>query len=105
MNVTILDILTPMNNYNVMPTKKATDKTMPFVASKGRRTKKRTGMIVQSLRMPVADNKLIRRAAQISRMSINGWGVKAIVEAAEKVIARKAIVESAEKGIAKKEGK
>lgn len=85
-----------MNNYNVMPTKKATPKTMPFVASKGRRSKKRTGMIVQSLRMPVADNTLVRRAAKISRMSVNGWGVKAILDAAEKVIAHHA---------AKKEGK
>jgi uncharacterized protein (DUF1778 family) len=42
----------------------------------------------QSLRLTVADNKLLREAAAIEGMSINFWAVRALVNAAKTRIAK-----------------
>jgi uncharacterized protein (DUF1778 family) len=51
-------------------------------------SKKRSGMTAQSLRLTVAENKLLREAATIERMSINVWGVRTLLAAAKRIIAK-----------------
>jgi len=50
-------------------------------------SKKRSGSVSQSVRATVAENKLLRQAAELERMSINAWCVKTLVAAAKKQIA------------------
>ena len=45
-------------------------------------------MTAQSLRLTVAENKLLREAATIERMSINVWGVRTLLAAAKRIIAK-----------------
>jgi hypothetical protein len=67
----------------------ATSKSSPKFsgARPDRYSKKRSGNISQSVRITVAENKLLRDAASLDRMSINAWCGKTLVAAAKKRIA------------------
>jgi len=52
-----------------------------------RYSKKRSGYVAQSVRLDVADNKLIRDAAELKRMSLNHWMTTALIAAAKKELA------------------
>jgi hypothetical protein len=47
-----------------------------------RHSKKRTGFVSQSVRLTVADNKLLREASSLDGMSINFWATRALMAAA-----------------------
>jgi predicted HicB family RNase H-like nuclease len=47
-----------------------------------RQSKKRTGYVSQSVRLSVADNKILREAAALDGMSINFWASRALLVAA-----------------------
>jgi uncharacterized protein (DUF1778 family) len=66
-----------------MYTKKATRKTL---RGTGTRSTKKTGYVLQSVRMPVAENNLVRKAADIKGVSINGWAAVTLRDAAQGVI-------------------
>jgi uncharacterized protein (DUF1778 family) len=51
---------------------------------------KKTGYVVQSLRLSVEDNLLIHEASDIAKFSFNGWAVTKLVEEAKRVIAKAA---------------
>jgi uncharacterized protein (DUF1778 family) len=53
-----------------------------------RQSKKRSGYLNQSLRLTVADNKLLREAAALDGCSINFWAVRALVAASKVRIAK-----------------
>jgi uncharacterized protein (DUF1778 family) len=62
-----------------------TNKTPPRKASRprpDRHSKKRTGYVSQSIRLTVADNKLLREASALEGMSINFWASRALITAA-----------------------
>ena len=52
-----------------------------------RYSKKRSGMVAQSLRFNGEENKLIREAAEADGRSINAWGTRILITAAKKQIA------------------
>ena len=52
-----------------------------------RYSKKRSGIINQSVRLTVEQNKLIREAADLEGMSISFWANRTLVAAAKKLIA------------------
>jgi hypothetical protein len=52
-----------------------------------RYSKKRSGYISQSVRLTVAENKLMREAAELEGFSINFWATRTLVAAAKKQIA------------------
>lgn len=68
-----------------MTTKKSTRKAAK--PRPDRYSKKRSGYISQSVRLTVAENKLLREAAEFEGMSINFWATRALVAAAKKAIA------------------
>jgi uncharacterized protein (DUF1778 family) len=59
----------------------------PPAARPDKYTKKRSGQVAQSLRLTVAENKLLREAATLERMSINVWAVRTLLAAAKRRIA------------------
>jgi hypothetical protein len=61
-----------------MATKKRTTKLG------GQRSKKKTGIVVQSLRIPVKDNNLFHKAAKADKRSFNTWANIALMRAARK---------------------
>jgi uncharacterized protein (DUF1778 family) len=62
------------------------------------RSKKKDGIVNQSLRLTVEENNLIRKAADLERRSINSWAVVELVRIAELRIAEaKAVKISKEK--------
>ena len=52
-----------------------------------RYSKKRGGTVAQSLRLSVADNRVLRQAATLKGQSINVWAVAVLVATANKTIA------------------
>jgi predicted HicB family RNase H-like nuclease len=55
----------------------------------GRRAKRRSGVIVQSIRLLVIDNNKLHDAAKAEGISFNGWATKTLVREAAKVLKRK----------------
>lgn len=76
-----------------MATKKTTRRARGAYAPRpDRYSKKKTGTITQSLRLNVADARLIRKAALAQRMSTNLWMTNHLVAAAAEELAE-AVVE------------
>jgi hypothetical protein len=69
-----------------MATKKLT--TKGYAKGVGQRSKKRTGYIVQSIRILVADNKKMHNAAKAENRSFNGWAQTVLLREADKVLKR-----------------
>lgn len=59
----------------------------------GRRSTKTTGDIVQSVRLLVADNKRLHKAAAKVGISFNGWAAIILKREAEKILAKKKVTE------------
>lgn len=59
-----------------------------YVKGVGRRSKKRTGVIVQSIRLLVVDNRRMHDAAREVGISFNGWASKILKREADKVLKR-----------------
>jgi hypothetical protein len=55
----------------------------------GRRSRRRTGVIVQSIRLLSVDNNLLHDAAKAEGISFNGWATTILVREAAKVLKRK----------------
>jgi len=53
-------------------------------------SKKRSGYVSQSVRLTVAENKLVREAADLDGASINFWATRALVTAAKAQLAKAA---------------
>lgn len=70
----------------------ATKKTSS--ANRGPRSKKRTGHITQSIRIPVSDNKLLHRAAKEDGRSFNGWAINVLMREANKILKPKVKTEA-----------
>lgn len=85
MNLTApVDILLLCRHHGGMATKSSTK----FSGGRpDRYSKKRSGSVSQSVRLSVAENKLVRQASALDRMSINAWSVKILVAAAKNLIA------------------
>lgn len=66
-----------------MPSKAKTRISRKPSDSTARHSKKRTGYVQQALRLTVADNRLIRKAAQRERLSVNAWATRVLVNAAQ----------------------
>jgi hypothetical protein len=64
-------------------------RTNVYIRGVGRRAKRRSGVIVQSIRLLVADNNKLHDAAKAEGISFNGWATKTLKREAEKVAARK----------------
>jgi hypothetical protein len=60
-----------------------------YVKGVGRRSKKRTGVVVQSIRLLVVDNKRMHDAAREVGISFNGWASMTLKREADKVLKRK----------------
>jgi hypothetical protein len=60
-----------------------------YIKGVGRRAKRRSGVIVQSLRLLVIDNNKLHNAAKAEGISFNGWATKTLVREASKVLKRK----------------
>jgi hypothetical protein len=58
----------------------------------GRRSRRRTGVIVQSIRLLSVDNNLLHDVAKWEGISFNGWATKTLMAAATKVLKRKEAV-------------
>lgn len=71
-----------------MPKKEATRNSR---TSPGRKSKKRTGFVTQSIRLEVADNKTIHAAAKSARQSFNSWAVDTLIAAAETALHQQAL--------------
>jgi hypothetical protein len=71
-----------------MATKKVVHNST-YVKGVGRRSKKKKGIVVQSIRLLVVDNKRLHDAARESGISFNGWASKTLVREADKVLKRK----------------
>jgi hypothetical protein len=69
-----------------MATKKATRKSAS--PRPDRYSKKKSGYISTSLRMIVADNKILRKAATLDGLSINHWCMRLLLTAAKKRIGK-----------------
>jgi uncharacterized protein (DUF1778 family) len=50
-------------------------------------SKKRSGLVSQSIRISVEQNKLLRQAAELEGMSISLWASRVLIAAAKKEIA------------------
>jgi len=60
-----------------------------YVKGVGRRSKRRTGVIVQSIRLLALENNKLHDAAKAVGISFNGWATRTLQREAEKVLARK----------------
>ena len=60
-----------------------------YIKGVGRRSKKRTGIVVQSIRLLVVDNKRLHTAAKETGISFNGWATLTLKREADKVLKRK----------------
>jgi hypothetical protein len=69
-----------------MATKKVINNS--YVKGVGRRSKKRSGIIVQSIRLLVVDNKRLHLAAKEEGISFNGWASLTLKREADKVLKR-----------------
>jgi hypothetical protein len=64
-------------------------KTAKYVPGAGNRSRKRTGIVVQSIRMLASDNKLVRAAAKNAGESINAWVNAVLIREVNKALKRK----------------
>jgi hypothetical protein len=55
----------------------------------GRRSRRRSGVIVQSIRLLIVDNNQLHDAAKAEGISFNGWATKTLTREAAKVLKRK----------------
>jgi predicted HicB family RNase H-like nuclease len=55
----------------------------------GRRSRRRTGVIVQSIRLLIVDNNQLHDAAKAEGISFNGWATRTLTREAAKVLKRK----------------
>jgi hypothetical protein len=55
----------------------------------GRRSRRRTGVIVQSIRLLSVDNNRLHEAAKWEGISFNGWATQTLTAAAAKVLKRR----------------
>jgi hypothetical protein len=51
-------------------------------------SKKRSGMVAQTVRFTVEENKLVRKAATEKRMSISAWSSLVLLREAERIVDR-----------------
>lgn len=61
-----------------------------YVKGVGRRSKRRTGVIVQSIRLLAVDNNKLHDAAKVMGISFNGWATQTLKREASKVLAKAA---------------
>lgn len=54
----------------------------------GGRSRRRTGVIVQSIRLLVVDNNKLHDAAKVEGISFNGWASRILIREAAKVLKR-----------------
>lgn len=69
-----------------MTTKRVGTKT--YTKGVGQRSKRRTGIIVQSIRILVTENNLMHKAAKAEGISFNGWASRILKREAEKTMQR-----------------
>jgi hypothetical protein len=67
-----------------MSTKKAVKSG--YTKGVGQRSKKKSGLVLAQLRIPVADSKLMHKAAQKDKRSFNIWAGLVLLREAEKVL-------------------
>jgi hypothetical protein len=60
-----------------------------YIKGIGRRSRRRSGVIVQSIRLLATDNNKLHDAAKAEGISFNGFATKALLAAAAKVLRRK----------------
>lgn len=63
-------------------------RTNVYTKTVGRRAKRRSGVIVQSIRLLVSDNNKLHDAAKLEGISFNGWATRALVREAKKALKR-----------------
>jgi predicted HicB family RNase H-like nuclease len=66
-----------------------TIKVNSYAKGVGRRSRRRTGVIVQSIRLLITDNNKLHDAAKAEGISFNGWASKTLTREAAKVLKRK----------------
>jgi predicted HicB family RNase H-like nuclease len=59
-----------------------------YIKGIGRRSRRRTGVIVQSIRLLATDNNKLHDAAKVEGISFNGWASKILTREAAKVLKR-----------------
>lgn len=64
--------------------------TTRYTKGVGQRSKRRTGIIVQSIRLLVADNNKMHQAAKVEEISFNAWAKRTLKRECDKVLARAA---------------
>lgn len=69
-----------------MATKKVSNKS--YAKGVGQRSKRRSGIIVQSIRILVTENNLMHKAAKAEGISFNGWASRILKREAEKTMQR-----------------
>jgi hypothetical protein len=65
-----------------------TIKINSYAKGVGRRSRRRTGVIVQSIRLLIVDNNKLHDAAKAEGISFNGWATRILNTAAAKVLKR-----------------
>lgn len=63
-------------------------RTNVYTKTVGRRAKRRSGVIVQSIRLLVSDNNKLHDAAKLEGISFNGWATRTLVREAKKALKR-----------------
>jgi hypothetical protein len=61
-----------------------------YIKGVGRRSKRKTGVIVQSIRLLAAENNELHKAAKVEGISFNGWATLTLKREAGKVLQREA---------------
>jgi hypothetical protein len=67
-----------------MSIKNAAGKT--YTKSAGQRSKKRSGVVLSTIRIPVADSKTMHKAAKVEKRSFNVWAGITLLREAERVL-------------------
>ena len=65
-------------------------RTNTYIKGVGRRAKRRSGVIVQSIRLLVTDNNKLHDAAKAEGISFNGFATRTLVREAAKILKREA---------------
>jgi hypothetical protein len=65
-------------------------RTNSYVKGVGRRSRRRTGVIVQSIRILAKENNRLHDAAKALDISFNGWATATLKREADKVLKREA---------------
>jgi len=60
-----------------------------YIKGVGRRSSRKTGVIVQSIRLLAKDNNELHKAAKAEGISFNGWATVTLKREADKVLKRK----------------